>query len=80
MSSFLSEEFVALRSKDRGFGAEGFHALLCLARLVGLSWGAASVSREAWGHACELEQQRQQRQQRLPRAQPTTILSATTAA
>jgi hypothetical protein len=77
MSAFLQEEFVALRAADRGFGAEAFHALLSLARLVGVSMGQASVSREAWGRARELEQQRQQR---LPKVQPTNILSATTAA
>jgi hypothetical protein len=68
---------VRLRGADKEFGAEAFHQLLCLARLVGLSMGQAQLGRDAWQRACELEAARTQR---LPAPPAGAIISANAAA
>lgn len=63
--TIVGDDFVALRKVDPGVTADTLHHLLCLARLVSISYGCAEMSVEQWRHVRELELQRKNRLLRL---------------
>jgi hypothetical protein len=59
----VEEDFVAMRRTDANMTADKFHRLLCLARLVSLSYGCSELTLSHWNHAKHLENQRMARLQ-----------------
>eukprot|EP00731_Ephydatia_muelleri_P020565 Em0013g292a len=61
LQTVVGNDFVALRRVDPGATADTLHHLLCLARLVSISYGCAEMSADHWRHVGELEQKRKNR-------------------
>ncbi|XP_040217398.1 mini-chromosome maintenance complex-binding protein isoform X1 [Rana temporaria] len=64
VTKFVEDDFVDMRKDDpQSMSAEDLHRLLLVARLLSLSSGHGSLSRERWQKAKQLESQRKSRLQ-----------------
>ncbi|XP_071793559.1 mini-chromosome maintenance complex-binding protein-like [Asterias amurensis] len=72
MSKVVEQDFVDARKSDPGkMTQEDFHSLLVTARLLSISMGQASLTRDAWGRAKRMEQERKTRlKQAISTSQP----------
>lgn len=62
LEQVIQDDFVRLRREtDTKTSASDLHLLLVLSRLVSLSQGEGTLSRESWELACSMEKQRKQR-------------------
>ncbi|XP_033610170.1 mini-chromosome maintenance complex-binding protein isoform X3 [Cryptotermes secundus] len=62
LEQVIQDDFVRLRREtDTKTSASDLHLLLVLSRLVSLSQGEGTLSRESWDLACSMEKQRKQR-------------------